>query len=136
MWKSYTYVPHEKMRQLSPFELDVVGSLFRNAGEKFRHKVRALACARAYAAKPALLFLRPPPLTNTHARARCAPPHPPTPARWRTTFGTLRPCSPFTWRWCGAPRRCAGKCCATTATELELVASLGVRNGLVFCFFF
>ena len=60
MWKSYTYVPHEKMRQLSPFELDVVGSLFRNAGEKFRHKVRALACARAYAAKPALLFLRPP----------------------------------------------------------------------------
>lgn len=38
-WKSYTYVPHEKVRQLSPFELDVVGSLFRNAGEKFRHKV-------------------------------------------------------------------------------------------------
>lgn len=36
------------MQQLSPFELDVTGPLFRNIGEKIRHKVevsRASPCA-------------------------------------------------------------------------------------------
>lgn len=33
------YVRNEKTRQLSPFELDVVGPLFRNVGDKIKHKV-------------------------------------------------------------------------------------------------
>ena len=33
------HVRNEKTRQLSPFELDVVGPLLRNVGDKIKHKV-------------------------------------------------------------------------------------------------
>ena len=73
VWKSYQYVPHEKTRMLSPFEIDVVGSLFRNAGEKFRHKVRPFMGAGwphtlllPRRARPSRSYLLPPPPQPTH----------------------------------------------------------------------
>lgn len=33
------YTKNQRVQQLSPFELDVTGPLFRNVAEKIRHKV-------------------------------------------------------------------------------------------------
>lgn len=38
-WKSYTYTRNQRIRQLSPFELDVLGPLFRDIPAKIKHKV-------------------------------------------------------------------------------------------------
>ena len=38
-WKSYSYKKGERTQQLSPYEIDVLGPLFRNIGEKLKHKV-------------------------------------------------------------------------------------------------
>ncbi len=103
VWKSYQHVPHEKMRQLSPFEIDVLGSMFRNAGEKFRHKVRAPP--RALRRSP------PPPRAPNYAT------HTHTHRRWRTTFGTFSPSLRSTWAWCGEQRWCGRRCCGITATR-------------------
>lgn len=43
------YTRNQRIEQLSPFEIDVIGPLFRNIGEKFKHKVevrRSLARAK------------------------------------------------------------------------------------------
>lgn len=37
-WKSYTFTRNQRIQQLSPFEADVLGPLFRNIGEKVKHK--------------------------------------------------------------------------------------------------
>ncbi len=42
-WKSYTYSRNQKIRQLSPFELDVLGPLFRDIPGKIRHKFEVSA---------------------------------------------------------------------------------------------
>eukprot|EP00567_Pseudictyota_dubia_P007939 CAMPEP_0197454288 /NCGR_PEP_ID=MMETSP1175-20131217/37500_1 /TAXON_ID=1003142 /ORGANISM="Triceratium dubium, Strain CCMP147" /LENGTH=92 /DNA_ID=CAMNT_0042987839 /DNA_START=33 /DNA_END=308 /DNA_ORIENTATION=+ len=39
VWKSYNYTVGMTTRTISPFNVDVVGSLFRNAGGKLKHKV-------------------------------------------------------------------------------------------------
>jgi hypothetical protein len=39
IWKSYSYKKGERTQQLSPYEIDVLGPLFRNIGEKLKHKV-------------------------------------------------------------------------------------------------
>ena len=36
-----------RVEQLSPFELDVLGPLFRNVGEKIKHKIEGRATWRA-----------------------------------------------------------------------------------------
>ncbi len=38
VWKNYTFVTGATTRTLSPFEVNVVGSLFKNFGEKVKHK--------------------------------------------------------------------------------------------------
>jgi hypothetical protein len=38
-WKSYSYKKGERTQQLSPYEIDILGPLFRNIGEKLKHKV-------------------------------------------------------------------------------------------------
>ena len=39
VWKTYSYQRGQRTQQLSPFEIDVLGPLFRNVGEKLKHKV-------------------------------------------------------------------------------------------------
>lgn len=39
MWKSYAYTRNQRIQQLSPFEVDVLGPLFRDTGSKLRHKI-------------------------------------------------------------------------------------------------
>ena len=39
LWKSYAYTRNMRVQQLSPFEADVLGPLFRDIGSKFKHKV-------------------------------------------------------------------------------------------------
>ncbi len=39
LWKSYVFTSGQTTRTISPFEVDVVGSLFRNFGYKVKHKV-------------------------------------------------------------------------------------------------
>ena len=39
LWKSYAYTRNQRIQQLSPFEVDVLGPLFRDIGHKFKHKV-------------------------------------------------------------------------------------------------
>lgn len=39
VWKSYVYTTGQTIRTVSPFEVNVIGSLVKNVGEKFKHKV-------------------------------------------------------------------------------------------------
>lgn len=39
VWKSYAFVSGQTTRSLSPFEVNVLGSLFSNLGGKLKHKV-------------------------------------------------------------------------------------------------
>lgn len=43
VWKSYSYTRNQRIQQLSPFEIDVLGPLFRNIGHKIKHKVEVSA---------------------------------------------------------------------------------------------
>lgn len=38
-WKSYTFMRDQKIKQLSPFEVDIVGPLFRDLAGKLKHKL-------------------------------------------------------------------------------------------------
>ncbi len=58
VWKSYTYTRNQKIRQLSPFELDVLGGLFRDIPGKIKHKVM-VRTANTYGQPP---LPEPPPL--------------------------------------------------------------------------
>jgi hypothetical protein len=39
LWKSYAYTRNQRIQQLSPFEVDVLGPLFRDIGGKVKHKL-------------------------------------------------------------------------------------------------
>lgn len=39
LWKSYSYTRNQRIQQLSPFEIDVLGPLFRDIGGKVKHKL-------------------------------------------------------------------------------------------------
>lgn len=60
VWKSYTHTRNQRIRQLSPFELDVVGPLFRDIPAKLKHKVEVRA-GRGGPTPPPAARCRPPP---------------------------------------------------------------------------
>lgn len=39
VWKAYTFTTGQTIRTVSPFEVNVIGSLVKNVGEKVKHKV-------------------------------------------------------------------------------------------------
>jgi hypothetical protein len=39
VWKTYVFTTGQTIRTVSPFEINVMGSLVKNVGEKFKHKV-------------------------------------------------------------------------------------------------
>ncbi len=42
VWKSYVFTTGQTIKTVSPFEVNVIGSLVTNVGAKLRHKVRPL----------------------------------------------------------------------------------------------
>lgn len=42
------YTRNQRIQQLSPFEVDILGPLFRNIGEKFKHKFEVRNAARRH----------------------------------------------------------------------------------------
>jgi len=43
LWKSYAYTRNQRIQQLSPFEIDVLGPLFKDIGAKVKHKIEVRA---------------------------------------------------------------------------------------------
>lgn len=39
LWKSYAYTRNQRIQQLSPFEVDILGPLFKDIGGKVKHKL-------------------------------------------------------------------------------------------------
>ena len=75
------YTRNQRVQQLSPFELDVTGPLFRNIGEKIRHKVEVSCVAGRARATPFLhgltqcvVYLCCPPAGATVCPPVCAQP--------------------------------------------------------------